>query len=73
MSKVFCTACGSSLFGGTWPDGDEVSIRLGSLDGDPGLAPQYRSFTGNAASWDPLPDDGLPRFPHGTSPAAEAP
>ena len=33
--KVFCSVCGSSLFGGHWPEGDEVSIRLGSLDGDP--------------------------------------
>ncbi len=29
--KVFCSVCGSSVFGGHWPDGDEVSIRLGSL------------------------------------------
>ncbi|MDP9232278.1 MAG: GFA family protein, partial [Actinomycetota bacterium] len=41
--KVFCSACGSSLFGGHWPDGDEVSIRLGSLDGDPEIRPQYHS------------------------------
>ena len=60
--KVFCTVCGSSLFGGHWPDGPEVSIRLGSLDGDPGIRPQYHSFVGSRASWDELPDDGLPRY-----------
>jgi hypothetical protein len=60
--KVFCTVCGSSLFGGHWPDGPEVSIRLGSLDGDPGIRPQYHTFVGSKAPWDELPDDGLPRY-----------
>jgi hypothetical protein len=62
MVKAFCRVCGSSLFGGTWPDGPEVSIRLGALDGDPGIRPQYRSFVGSKAPWDELPADGLPRF-----------
>jgi hypothetical protein len=25
--KAFCSVCGSSLFGGRWPDGSEVSVR----------------------------------------------
>ena len=29
--KAFCRRCGSSLFGGDWPDGDEVAIRFGAL------------------------------------------
>ena len=61
--KEFCSVCGSSLFGGTWPDGPEVSVRLGALDEDPGIRPQYRSHTASTAVWDVLPDDGLPRFP----------
>jgi arginase len=61
--KAFCSVCGSSLFGGTWPEGPEVSVRLGSLDGDPGIRPQYHSFTGSKAAWDRLPADGLPRYP----------
>jgi arginase len=61
--KAFCSVCGSSLFGGAWPEGPEVSVRLGSLDGDPGIRPQYHSFTGSKAAWDRLPPDGLPRFP----------
>jgi hypothetical protein len=60
--KVFCTVCGSSLFGGHWPEGPEVSIRLGSLDGDPGIRPQYHSFVGSRAIWDELAEDGLPRY-----------
>jgi hypothetical protein len=69
MTKAFCSVCGSSLFGGTWPDGPEVSIRFGTLDGDPGVRPQYHSQTDSAAPWDELPDDGLPRYP-GPAPAA---
>jgi hypothetical protein len=61
--KAFCSVCGSSLFGGTWPDGPEVSIRFGALDGDPLVRPQYHSFVASRAPWDELPSDGLPRFP----------
>ena len=62
MSKAFCERCGSSLFGGTWPDGPEVSVRLGALDDDPGIAPQYHSYVADAPPWDTLADDGVPRF-----------
>jgi hypothetical protein len=61
--KAFCAECGSSLFGGNWPDGPEISIRLGSLDGDPEIRPQYHSFVDSRADWDEIPDDGLPRYP----------
>jgi hypothetical protein len=61
--KVFCSVCGSSLFGGSWPDGPEISVRFGSLDGDPGIRPQYHTFVESRAVWDELPDDGLPRYP----------
>ncbi|HET9104908.1 MAG TPA: GFA family protein [Solirubrobacteraceae bacterium] len=63
MAKVFCRRCGSSLFGGRWPDGPEVSIRLGTLDTDAGIAPSYHSFTDGVPAWDTLADDGLPRYP----------
>ncbi len=59
--KAFCKVCGSSLFGGSWPEGSEVSIRLGTLDGDPGIVPQYRTFFRDRASWDEVLDE-LPRF-----------
>jgi hypothetical protein len=61
-TKVFCSVCGSSLFGAGWPDGDEVSIRLGAFDEDPGVRPQYHTYVASRAPWDELPDDGLPRF-----------
>jgi DNA-3-methyladenine glycosylase I len=69
--KAFCVKCGSSLFGGTWPDGPEVSIRLGALDGDPGIRPQYHTFVASRAPWDEITDD-LPQYP-GALPAADAP
>ena len=59
--KVFCSVCGSSLFGGTWPDGDEVSIRLGTVDGDPGIRPQYHTFVGSKAAWHEILDE-LPQY-----------
>jgi hypothetical protein len=68
MAKAFCSVCGSSLFGGTWPDGAEVSIRFGALDVDPGIRPQYHSHTASAAPWDRIPDDDLPRHA-GAAPA----
>jgi hypothetical protein len=63
-AKAFCTVCGSSLFGGDWPGGAEISVRLGSLDDDPGIRPQYRSFVDSKASWDTI-DDDLHRYANG--------
>jgi len=61
-NKTFCTVCGSSIFGGAWPDGEYVSVRFGALDGDPGLRPQARTFVAYNAPWYEIPDDGLPRY-----------
>jgi hypothetical protein len=61
--KVFCTQCGSSLFGGSWPEGDLVTVRFGALDDDPPGRPQFHSFIDSRAVWEELPDDGLPRYP----------
>jgi hypothetical protein len=60
-AKAFCSACGSSLFGAAWPQGDEISVRLGALDDDPGMGVTYHQFVGSKAPWDTLPDDGRPR------------
>lgn len=38
-------------------------MRLGAIDGDPGARPSARLFTAYAASWEEIPDDGLPRRP----------
>jgi len=47
--KAFCVVCGSSLFGGDWPEGPQVSIRLGAFDDDPGIAPQFHTFVNSRA------------------------
>jgi hypothetical protein len=61
--KTYCRECGSHIYT-TNPDQPEhVSIRMGALDGDPGIRPTVHQFTTYAASWLPIPDDGLPRFP----------
>jgi hypothetical protein len=70
FAKLFCTACGSALFGRHPRDPDVVSVRLGTLDGDPGVRPSYHQFVSYAAAWEPLPDDGLPRYPEARPPDA---
>jgi hypothetical protein len=61
--KEFCSACGSALWSRSPEDPAVMSVRLGVLDGDPGIRPSYRQFVAFAAPWEPLPDDGLPRYP----------
>jgi hypothetical protein len=65
--KAFCVLCGSSLFGGDWPDGPEVSIRMGAFDDDPGIRPQFHTFVDSRAPWDEI-TDGLPRYRERWSP-----
>ena len=60
--KCFCAACGSALWSRD-PAGEIMGVRLGLFDDDPGVRPQYRQFVAYAAAWEPIPDDGLPRFP----------
>ncbi|MBV9196815.1 MAG: GFA family protein [Solirubrobacterales bacterium] len=60
--KTFCGACGSHLFGRD-PDNREIAfVRMAAIDGDPGVRPRARQFVAYAAPWEPIPDDGLPRF-----------
>jgi hypothetical protein len=65
FSKVFCSACGSALWSQSPDDPEVKSVRLGAFDGDPGIRPQYRTYVDYAATWEPIPPDGLPRFPEG--------
>jgi hypothetical protein len=63
--KAFCSVCGSSLFGRTWPHGDEISIRMGTLDDDPEIRPGFRTFVDSKAPWSEIPDDGIPHYAEG--------
>ncbi len=62
FAKAFCTACGSALWS-IDPEGNVSGVRLGAFDGDPGVRPSYRQYVAYAAVWEPIPDDGLERFP----------
>ena len=66
FAKLFCSQCGSSLFSRSQDDPQVMSVRLGAIDGDPGIRPSERQFVDYAAVWEPIPDDGLPR--HAESP-----
>ena len=61
--KWFCGVCGSAMFGSNPSHPESIGIRMGTFDGDPGVRPSVRQFVAYAAAWEPVPDDGLPRFP----------
>ena len=63
--KCFCTACGGALWSRDPGDAETISVRLGTVDLEPGIRPQYRQFVAYAARWEPIPDDGLPRYDEG--------
>jgi hypothetical protein len=62
FTKAFCDVCGSALFS-HHPDEPEttIAVRLGSVDGDPGVRPSYHQRVETRAVWEPLPEDGLSR------------
>ena len=55
----FCGECGSSLAG--TDNGKVTSVTLGSVEGDPGIKPEFHIFTESRAAWDEITDD-LPQF-----------
>lgn len=61
--KAFCTTCGGQLYTTNPEDPEILAIRMGALDGDPGVRPAAHQFVAYAAPWFPVADDGLPRFP----------
>jgi hypothetical protein len=63
FEKWFCGDCGSAIYSRHPDDADRMAIRLGAFDSDPGIRPSKRQFVAYAASWEPIPEDGLPRFP----------
>lgn len=65
FAKMFCSACGSALWSRHPDDPEVMSVRLGAFDADPKVRPRYRQFVAYAAVWEPVPDDGLPRYPKG--------
>jgi len=68
--KVFCGQCVSHLWAEDRSSPGVHFVRLGSFDDDPGVRPAFHQFVAYAASWDEIPDDGLPRFPERRPPTA---
>jgi hypothetical protein len=64
-AKTFCSACGSNLFGGGWPNSEYTSVRLPTIDTPLDRKPDEHIFVRSVAPWELLPDDGLVR--HETS------
>lgn len=62
VPKLFCVLCGSALFSGDPFSDPEVAVRLGALDADPGIRPEFHQFLDFAAPWEPLPVDDLERY-----------
>jgi hypothetical protein len=63
FEKCFCGECGAHLFSRNPEDSTQMSVRMGAFDGDLGVRPTWRAFVAHAARWEPIPDDGLERFP----------
>jgi hypothetical protein len=63
FEKCFCGECGAHLFSRNPDHPEQMAVRLGAFDGDPGVRPTSRQYVAYAAPWEPLPDDGLERFP----------
>jgi len=61
FTNAFCRNCGSSL---PWLNESRglMVVPMGSLDGDPGIAPRAHIFVGSKAPWFEI-TDALPRHP----------
>ena len=63
FEKAFCPECGAHLYSVNPDDRTQMSVRMAAFDEDPGVRPSYRTFTDFAPAWEPVPDDGLERYP----------
>jgi len=65
FEKGFCGICGSHIASRNPDDATQMSIRMAAFDEDPGVRPSWRTYVAYAASWEPIPDDGLERHAEG--------
>ena len=65
FEKWFCGECGGHLFSRNPDDPSQMSVRMSAFDSDPGVRPSFRTYVAYAAAWEPIPDDGLERYPEG--------
>jgi hypothetical protein len=66
--RCFCRVCGSPLFGEAAEMPDQVRLRLGLLDDDPGVRPAYHFAVDFKAPWWEIADE-LPCLEMGASAA----
>jgi hypothetical protein len=63
--KFFCRTCGAHVFAQKRGTAEPGAIRMSAFDEDPGIRPRWRAWMSSAADWEPIPDDGLPRYLEG--------
>jgi len=61
FEKCFCSQCGAHLFSRNPDDHSHMSIRMSAFDVHPDVPLSFRTYVSYAASWEPIPDDGLER------------
>jgi hypothetical protein len=62
--RHFCSRCGSPIFSRAEATAQIVSVRSGTLDGDPGLRPDAHYHVASKAPWSDI-GDALPQKPGG--------
>ena len=60
--RYFCSHCGSPIYSHAEATKDIVSVRAGTLDGDPGVRPAIHGYVASKAPWFEILD-GLPQKP----------
>ena len=63
-NRYFCSRCASPIYSQAEATPQIVSVRSGTLDGDPGLRPSLHTHVASRAPWDEI-CDGLPQRPGG--------
>ena len=67
LAQELLRGVGGALFTANPENPELKGVRLGVLDGDPGIRPSAHQFVDYAPAWAPVSDDGLPRFPSASS------
>lgn len=62
--RCFCRHCGSHVYARFKARPQDVILRIGTLDGDPGLSPEAHIWVEHQARWYEITDT-LPRHPQG--------
>jgi hypothetical protein len=63
--RCFCSVCGTHVFA---QKADEIILRVGTLDADPGIRPEAHIWMGDKAPWYEVCDE-LPKYNEGIAQA----